>query len=152
MQLIKEFEKKFKSKKNHNFNIGDTIRVHTKIIEGEKERIQVFTGIVIAMKGKGLSKTFSIYRNAYGCSMEKVFLLNSPRITKIEIEKKGKVKKSKLYHLRGVSGKKAKIKEQILKKQKEIKTTKDSEKITEEIVEKEQIEPKEEKKTKKDEF
>lgn len=116
IQLIQDFEKKFKSNVNYSFSVGDTIRVHTKIIEGEKERVQVFTGIVVAMKGKGLSRTITIYRNAYGCSMERVFILNSPRITKIEIEKKGKVKKSKLYHLRGESGKKAKIEEQFLAK------------------------------------
>jgi len=117
MQLIQEFEKKFKSIIKCNFNVGDTIRIHTKIIEGEKERVQVFSGIVICMKGKGLSKTFTVYRNAYGCCMERVFLFNSPRITKVEIEKKGKVKRSKLYYLRGQAGKKAKIKEQILKKE-----------------------------------
>ncbi len=116
MQAIQEFEKKFIGKNKINFNIGDTIKVHTKIIEGEKERIQVFTGIVIAMKGKGISKTFTVYRSAYGCSMERVFLINSPRITKIEIDRKGKVRRAKLYHLRGKSGKKAKVKEQLFKK------------------------------------
>jgi len=115
-QLIQEFEKKFKSKNVISFKVGDTIKVHTKIIEGEKERIQVFTGIVIAIKGKGLSQTFSVYRNAYGCCMERVFLFHSPRITRIEIDRRGKTRRSKLYHLRGVSGKKAKVKELILKK------------------------------------
>ncbi|NGX63377.1 MAG: 50S ribosomal protein L19 [Candidatus Anoxychlamydiales bacterium] len=119
VQLIKEFEKKYMSKNKVNFNIGDTIRVHTKIIEGEKERIQIFTGIVIAIKGKGLSQTFSVYRSAYGCSMERVFLIHSPRVTKIEIQRKGKVRKSKLYYLRGESGKKAKVKEQLFKKERE---------------------------------
>ena len=117
MQAIQEFEKKFIGKNKINFNIGDTIKVHTKIIEGEKERIQVFTGIVIAMKGKGISKTFTVYRSAYGCSMERVFLINSPRITKIEIDRRGKVRRAKLYHLRGKSGKKAKVKEQLFKKE-----------------------------------
>lgn len=116
IQLIQNFEKKFKSNISCSFNVGDTIRVHTKIIEGEKERVQIFTGIVVAMKGKGLSKTITIYRNAYGCSMERVFIINSPKITQIEIEKKGKVKKSKLYYLRGQSGKKAKIEEQFMAK------------------------------------
>ncbi len=145
IQLIQDFEKKYKSNVKYDFNVGDTIRVHTKIIEGEKERVQVFTGIVVSMKGKGISKTITIYRNAYGCSMERVFLLNSPRITKIEIEKKGKVKKSKLYYLRGESGKKAKIQEQILVKEKKQslleKPTEDleakplEEKIVEEVIE-----------------
>lgn len=158
IQLIQDFEKKFKSKIKCNFNVGDTIRVHIKIIEGEKERVQVFTGIVIAMKGKGLSKTFSMYRNAYGCSMERVFLLNSPRIKKIEIEKKGKVKKAKLYYLRGESGKKAKVKEQILKKEtekilekKEIVEEKVEEKPLEEVLPAEEIKQEPEKtKTKKE--
>jgi len=117
MQAIQEFEKKFISKNKINFNIGDTIKVYTKIIEGEKERIQVFSGIVIAIKGSGISKTFTVYRSAYGCFMERVFLINSPRITKIEIDRKGKVRRSKLYHLRGRSGKKAKVKEQLFKKE-----------------------------------
>lgn len=114
--LIQEFESQFKSKNKLTFKVGDTVKVFSKIIEGEKERIQVFRGIVIAIKGKGISLTFSIYRNAYDCSMERVFLFHSPRITKIEIEKRGQVRKAKLYYLRGVSGKKAKVKEQIMKK------------------------------------
>jgi large subunit ribosomal protein L19 len=117
IQLIQDFEKKYKNNVKYNFDVGDTIRVHTKIIEGEKERVQVFTGVVVSMKGKGLSKTITIYRNAYGCSMERVFLINSPKVTKIELEKKGKVRRSKLYFLRGESGKKAKIEEQILAKE-----------------------------------
>lgn len=117
IQLIQDFEKKFKGNVNCNFEVGDTIRVHTKIVEGEKERVQLFTGIVVAFKGKGLSKSVTVYRNAYGCSMERIFILSSPKIFKIELEKKGKVRKSKLYHLRGESGKKAKIEEQILAKE-----------------------------------
>lgn len=115
-QLIKDYEAKYISKNELNFKTGDTIRVYSKIIEGEKERVQVFSGIVIAIKGSGLSLTFNVYRNAYGCSMERVFLLHSPRITKIEVQKKGKARKSKLYYLRGESGKKAKVKEQLMKK------------------------------------
>lgn len=91
------------------FRIGDTINVHTRIIEGEKERIQVFTGTVIARKGAGISETVSLYRVAYGAGIERVFSLHSPRIAKIEVERSGKVRKSKLYYLRGLSGKKAKI-------------------------------------------
>lgn len=117
MQLIQEFEKKFIGKNKINFNIGDTIKVHSKIVEGEKERIQVFSGIVIAIKGSGISRTFTVYRSAYGCSMERVFLINSPRIVKIQIERKGKVRRAKLYYLRGKSGKKAKVKEQLFKKE-----------------------------------
>ncbi len=131
MQLIEEFEKKFISKNKINFNVGDTVKVYTKIIEGEKERTQVFTGVVIAIKGRGISKTFTVYRSAYGCFMERVFLINSPRIVKIQVQRKGKVRRSKLYHLREARGQRAKVKEQLFKKERnqvleqetEIKTT-----------------------------
>lgn len=94
------------------FNIGDTVRVNTRIVEGEKERIQAFTGTVIAKKGSGLSETFTLYRNAYGSSMDRVFLLHSPRIAGIEVVRPGKVRRAKLYYLRGLSGKAAKVREQ----------------------------------------
>ncbi|BBI16818.1 50S ribosomal protein L19 [Neochlamydia sp. EPS4] len=93
-----------------NFRIGDTIRVHTRIIEGQKERIQVFTGTVIARKGSGLSETFSLHRVAYGEGMERLFPLHSPRIAKIEVIKEGQVRRAKLYYLRGTSGKASKVK------------------------------------------
>lgn len=100
------------------FKVGDTLKVHIRIIEGEKERIQVFTGTVIARKGAGLSETFSMYRVAYGAGMERVFPLHSPRIAKIEVVREGKVRRAKLYYLRGTSGKAAKVKEKITKKKK----------------------------------
>ncbi len=112
-QLVQEFEKTFLVKKRPEFKVGDTVKVHLRIIEGEKERVQVFTGLVIARKGKGSSETFSVYRNAYGCSMERVFLLNSDRIAKIEVVRSGKTTKSKLYFIRGETGKKAKLKEKL---------------------------------------
>jgi large subunit ribosomal protein L19 len=84
--------------------------VHTRIIEGDKERIQAFTGTVIAKKGCGLSETFSLHRVAYGEGMERVFMLHSPRIAKIEVMKEGHVRRSKLYYLRGTSGKASKVK------------------------------------------
>lgn len=100
------------------FKVGDTLKVHIRIIEGEKERIQVFTGTVIARKGSGLSETFSIYRVAYGAGMERVFSLHSPRIAKMEVIRQGKVRRAKLYYLRGTSGKASKVKEKIMKKKK----------------------------------
>ena len=115
-KLIEKVEEKFLIKKRPEFNIGDTIRVHSKIKEGSKERVQVFAGTVIARKGGGISETFSLYRNAYGSSMEKVFILNSPRIEKIEVMKFGKVRRAKLYYIRGKTGKKAKIQEKIFSK------------------------------------
>ena len=91
------------------FRIGDTINVHTRIVEGEKERIQIFTGTVIARRGSGISETVALYRVAYGAGIERVFPIHSPRVAKIEVERSGKVRKAKLYYLRGQSGKKAKI-------------------------------------------
>lgn len=113
LPIVKKLEEDQLKKDIINFRIGDTIRVHTRIIEGEKERIQVFSGTVIARKGSGLSETFSLHRVAYGEGMERVFPLHSPRIAKIEIVKEGKVRRSKLYYLRGTSGKKAKVKGRI---------------------------------------
>ncbi len=112
-QLIQEIEAEFLKKEVPFFNIGDTLTIHTRIIEGEKERIQMFTGTVIARRGSGLSETIALYRVSYGAGMERVFLLHSPRIAKIEVVKSGKVRKSKLYHLRGASGKAAKVQELI---------------------------------------
>jgi len=93
-----------------NFRIGDTVNVHVRIIEGSKERIQVFQGTVIARRGSGLSETFSVHRVAYGEGMERTFLLHSPRVSKIEIVRRGQVRRAKLYYLRGKKGKKAKVK------------------------------------------
>ncbi|MGM0439737.1 MAG: 50S ribosomal protein L19 [Chlamydiota bacterium] len=92
------------------FNVGDTVSVDVRIIEGGKERIQVFTGTVIARKGYGLSETFTLHRIAYGEGMERVFLLHSPRVAKIELVRKGKARRAKLYNLRGKYGKAAKVK------------------------------------------
>src|SRR3989338_415868 len=90
-----------------SFKVGDTIKVHTKVAEGEKERIQVFQGIVIARKGTGIHQSFTVRRISYGEGVERVFPLHSPRIEKIEVETEGKVRRSKLYYLRGRQGKKA---------------------------------------------
>jgi len=106
---ILKLEKKHLKQDFPDFQVGDTIRIHTRIIEGEKERIQIFMGTVIARTGTGLSETVSIHRVAYGEGMERVFPLHSPRIAKIEVVKEGKVRRAKLYYLRGTSGKKAKV-------------------------------------------
>lgn len=113
LAVVQKLESKQLKKNIAPFNIGDTVRIHTRIIEGQKERIQVFTGTVIARKGVGLSETFSVHRVAYGEGMERVFLLHSPRISKIEVVKEGHVRRSKLYYLRGTSGKKSKVKGRI---------------------------------------
>lgn len=112
-EVIQEIEAEMLKKNVPAFRVGDTISVHTRIIEGEKERVQVFTGTVIARKGCGLSETVSLYRVSYGAGMERVFMIHSPRIAKIEVVRTGRVRKSKLYYLRGSSGKKSKVKEQL---------------------------------------
>lgn len=112
LPLIEELEKEYKKSNIPQFNIGDTIRVNTRIIEGEKERLQAFTGTVVAKKGRGLSETFTLYRTAYGSNMDRVFLVHSPRIASIEVIRSGRVRRAKLYYLRGKSGKSAKIQEQ----------------------------------------
>jgi len=94
-----------------NFVIGDTIRVHYKIKEGDKERIQVYTGSVIARKGGAVMESITVRRVSYGEGVERIFPLNSPNIEKIEIERHGKVRRAKLYYLRDLAGKKARIKE-----------------------------------------
>ncbi len=112
-KVIQELEGQMLKKDLPAFRVGDTLTVHTKVVEGEKERIQMFTGTVIARRGSGLSETIALYRVSYGAGMERVFLIHSPRVAKVEVVKSGKVRKSKLYHIRGASGKAAKVKENI---------------------------------------
>ncbi|MCH5193082.1 MAG: 50S ribosomal protein L19 [Oscillospiraceae bacterium] len=94
-------------------NVGDTVKVHVKIKEGEKYRIQVFEGTVIAKKHGGINETFTVRRVAHGCGIERVFPLHSPVVDKVDIVRSGKVRRSKLYYLRSRVGKAAKVKEQI---------------------------------------
>ncbi|MEP6603959.1 MAG: 50S ribosomal protein L19 [Spartobacteria bacterium] len=89
------------------FKVGDSVRVHTRVIEGEKERVQIFTGIVIGRKGRGLNETFTVRRISYGEGVERVFPINSPRIAKVEVEKAGKARRAKLNFLRDRKGKEA---------------------------------------------
>ena len=96
-----------------NLEIGDTVRVHLKIVEGTRERIQVFEGIVIAMKGQGLSETFTVRRVSYGVGVERILYVHSPKIDKIEVVRKGVVRRAKLYYLRDRVGKKARLKERL---------------------------------------
>ena len=91
--------------------IGDTVRVHVKIREGERERIQIFEGTIIARKGSGISSTFTVRRLSYGVGVERVFPVHSPNVAKVEIVRSGKVRRSKLYYLRDRVGKAAKVKE-----------------------------------------
>ncbi|HPO89854.1 MAG TPA: 50S ribosomal protein L19 [Victivallales bacterium] len=111
MNILDKINQKECTRAKADFNIGDTIRVHTKIIEGDSERIQVFSGVVIARKGSGIKETFTVRRVAYGQGMEKVFPLHSPKIDKIEVERRGKVRRAKLYYLKSKVGKDSKVKD-----------------------------------------
>jgi large subunit ribosomal protein L19 len=93
------------------FNVGDTVKVHTKIIEGTTERIQVFSGVVIAKNGSDVQESFTVRRVSFGQGVERVFPIHSPRVEKIEVIRSGKVRRSKLYYLRDKIGKAAKVKE-----------------------------------------
>ncbi len=94
-----------------SFEIGDTVKVHNKIVEGTRERIQIFEGTVIAKHGGGISETFTVRHVAYGCGVEKTFPLHSPRVADVEVVRHGKVRRSKLYYLRDRVGKSSKVKE-----------------------------------------
>jgi large subunit ribosomal protein L19 len=113
MDLIKELEKQQMKAEKPVANVGDTVRVHVKIKEGSRERIQVFEGIVIAKKHGGIEETITVRRLAYGVGVEKVFPIHSPSIEKIETVRKGYVRRAKLYYLRGRVGKAAKIREKL---------------------------------------
>ena len=93
------------------FRPGDTVRVHVKVVEGKTERIQVFEGIVIARRNHGVRETFTVRRISYGVGVERTFPVHSPKIEKIEVTRKGKVRRAKLYYLRDRVGKRAKVKE-----------------------------------------
>ena len=93
------------------FRPGDTVQVHVKVVEGTRERIQVVEGVVIKIKGGGIRETFTVRRVAYGVGVERTFPLHSPRIDKIVVKRHGKVRRAKLYYLRGLTGKAARIKE-----------------------------------------
>jgi len=88
-----------------NFGVGDSVRVHTKVVEGDKERIQIFSGVVIGRRGHGLNETFTVRRISYGEGVERVFPIHSPRVDKIEVERKGSVRRAKLTYLRKRLGK-----------------------------------------------
>jgi len=92
-----------------DFKAGDTVRVHVKVVEGNRERVQMFEGIVIARRGGGIRETFTVRRVSYGVGVERVFPLHSPRLDKIEVMRRGRVRRAKLYYLRNLTGKAARI-------------------------------------------
>ena len=109
MSILKSLEAKYRKADIPDFSPGDTVRVHVKIKEGDKERVQIFQGNVIARTGGGISEAFTVRKLSSGVGVERVFPLHSPNIAKIEIIKQGRVRRSKLYYLRGLKGKKARI-------------------------------------------
>ena len=113
MDLIKELNKETLAKEKPAVQIGDTVRVHVKVKEGSRERIQVFEGTVIARKGGGIAETITVRRISYGVGCEKVFPMHSPNVAMIETVRKGKVRRAKLYYLRERFGKAAKVKERV---------------------------------------
>src|SRR5436189_6463990 len=95
----------FRKGSSANFGVGDSVRVHTKVVEGDKERIQIFSGVVIGRRGRGLNEMFTVRRISYGEGVERVFPVHSPRVDKIEVERKGKPRRAKLTYLRKRIGK-----------------------------------------------
>ncbi len=94
-----------------DFRAGDSVRVHVRVVEGQKERVQVFQGVVIARRGSGTSETFTVRKTSSGVAVERIFPLHSPNLTKIDVFRRGKVRRSKLYYLRSLRGKAARIEE-----------------------------------------
>jgi len=113
MDIVKSIEHEQLKNKIPVLNIGDTVRVHVKIKEGNRERIQVFEGIIIKKQGGGLNETFTVRRISYGVGVEKTFLVHSPLVEKVEVVRVGKARRAKLYYLRDRVGKAAKTKEKI---------------------------------------
>ncbi|MBX5476637.1 MAG: 50S ribosomal protein L19 [Clostridia bacterium] len=111
MDIIRTLEKEQLRTDIPDFRPGDTVRVHVKVVEGGRERIQVFEGTVLARKGRGISETFTVRRVSYGVGVERTFPVHSPRIDKIEVVRQGRVRRAKLYYLRDLSGKAARIRE-----------------------------------------
>ena len=117
MDKIKAIENEQLRANKLELNIGDTVKVHVKIKEGNRERIQVFEGTIIKKQNGGASETFTVRRVAYGTGVERTFLVNSPKVEKVEIVRSGKVRRAKLYYLRDRVGKATKVKEKITSKE-----------------------------------
>ncbi|MDR2481045.1 MAG: 50S ribosomal protein L19 [Spirochaetaceae bacterium] len=111
MNEIKALEASQMKESLDEFRIGDTVKVHFKIVEGKTERIQIYEGLVIAMKNSRVGRTFTVRKNSYGVGVERIFPIHSPRIARVEVVRAGKVRRAKLYYIREKIGKAAKIKE-----------------------------------------
>ncbi|MCA0988054.1 MULTISPECIES: 50S ribosomal protein L19 [Bacillales] len=110
-KLIQEITKEQLKSDLPNFRPGDTVKVHVKVVEGTRERIQVFEGVVIKRRGGGISETFTVRKISYGTGVERTFPVHSPKVAKLEVVRRGKVRRAKLYYLRALRGKAARIKE-----------------------------------------
>lgn len=111
MNTIQKLQMEVPKKDITSFSVGDTVKVDVLIKEGEKERVQAFTGNVIARKGRGIHETFTVRRVTFGSGVERIFPIQSPRVAKIEVIKRGRVRRAKLYYLRGLIGKASRIQE-----------------------------------------
>ena len=111
MSVIERFESRFRTDRTMNFRPGDTVRVHVRVIEGEKERSQIFHGVVTNVRGSGMRSSFTVRKVSGGVGVERTFPLHSPSVAKIELARSGKVRRAKLFYLRGRKGKAAKVEE-----------------------------------------
>ncbi|GIV08546.1 MAG: 50S ribosomal protein L19 [Fimbriimonadales bacterium] len=109
--VLQEVEQPYLKTDIPEFRPGDTVRVHVRVVEGGKERIQIYEGVVIARKNRGIADTITVRKVSYGVGVERTFPVHSPMISKIEVTRKGKVRRAKLYYLRNLSGKAARLKE-----------------------------------------
>ena len=116
MDVIKAIELEQQKENVQNFRVGDTIKIYFKIIEGQTERVQIYEGLVIAMNNGGSRKTMTVRKMSYGVGVERIFPLHSPRIEKVEVVRKGRVRRAKLYYIRDRVGKAAKVRELIKRK------------------------------------
>ncbi|HTK68443.1 MAG TPA: 50S ribosomal protein L19 [Candidatus Eisenbacteria bacterium] len=111
MSVLERFETRFKTDRTMDFGPGDTVRVHVRVVEGEKERSQIFHGVVTNVRGSGMRSSFTVRKVSSGIGVERTFPLHSPSVAKIELDRKGKVRRAKLFYLRGRKGKAAKVAE-----------------------------------------
>jgi large subunit ribosomal protein L19 len=116
MNIINEIEREYLRSDIPAFRPGDTVRVHVKVVEGTRERIQAYEGVVIKRQGAGLNETFTVRRISYGVGVERTFPVHSPRLAQIEVVRRGIVRRAKLYYLRNLTGKAARIRERITSK------------------------------------
>ncbi len=111
MSILERFESRFRSERKIDFRTGDTVRVHVRVVEGEKERSQLFQGVVINIRGSGIRQSFTVRKISSGIGVERTFPIHSPTVAKIELNRTGKVRRAKLFYLRGLKGKAAKVTE-----------------------------------------